>query len=203
MSDLQCASRLFLARHGEAEYETDLVTDDGGSLTQTGREQARELGDRLRDERISRVWCSPLSRAVQTAEIAAAVLGVDVVVREGLREYGVGVLAGTRSDEAAALGPVLDAWVAGDDAAGIEGGETVASIAARMTGVLEEISDVHRGEGVLVVSHGGAIMVTLPGLLGERRSSAYDVVLPGGGLVTLHGDAAGWRRREPWDADRV
>ncbi len=139
MSDLQCPTRVFLARHGEADYETDLVTDDGGSLSPAGRRQARELGERLRGERIARVWCSPLSRAVQTAEIAAAVLGVDVVVREGLREYGVGALAGTTADEGAELGPVFGAWVAGDDAARIPGGEGVAAIAARVAGVLDEV----------------------------------------------------------------
>ena len=192
MSDLQCPTRVFLARHGEADYETDLVTDDGGTLGAVGRRQARELGARLRGERIARVWCSPLSRAVQTAEIAAAVLGVDVVVREGLREYGVGALAGTTADEDAAFGPVFGAWVAGDDAARIPGGESVAGIAARVTRVLDEVRDAHRGEGVLVVSHGGAIMTTVPVLLGAPQATAYDLVLPGGGHVALEGDDSGW-----------
>ncbi|KRF00148.1 hypothetical protein ASG88_12225 [Nocardioides sp. Soil777] len=193
MSDLQCPTRVFLARHGEADYETDLVSDDGGSLSPAGRRQARELGERLCGERIARVWCSPLSRAVQTAEIAATVLGVDVVVREGLREYGVGSLAGTAADEGAELGPVFGAWVAGDDAARIPGGEDVAAIAARVAGVLDEVRDAHRGEGVLVVSHGGAIMTTVPVLLAAPRATAYDLVLPGGGHVALEGDDSGWR----------
>lgn len=193
MSDLQCPTRVFLARHGEADYETDLVTDDGGSLSPAGRRQARELGERLRGERIARVWCSPLSRAVQTAEIAAGVLGVDVVVREGLREYGVGALAGTAADEGAELGPVFGAWVAGDDAAAIPGGEGVAGIAARVAAVLDEVRDAHRGEGVLVVSHGGAIMTTVPVLIAAPRATAYDLVLPGGGHLALEGDDSGWR----------
>lgn len=193
MSDLQCPTRVFLARHGEADYETDLVTDDGGSLSPAGRRQARELGERLRGERIVRVWCSPLSRAVQTAEIAAGVLGVDVVVREGLREYGVGALAGTAADEGAELGPVFGAWVAGDDAATIPGGEGVAGIAARVAAVLDEVRDAHRGEGVLVVSHGGAIMTTVPVLIAAPRATAYDLVLPGGGHLALEGDDSGWR----------
>lgn len=193
MSDLQCPTRVFLARHGDADYETDRVTDDGGSLSPAGRRQARDLGERLRGERIARVWCSPLSRAVQTAEIAAGVLGVDVVVREGLREYGVGALAGTAADEGAELGPVFEAWVAGDDEATIPGGEGVAGIAARVAGVLDEVRDAHRGEGVLVVSHGGAIMTTVPVLLAAPRATAYDLVLPGGGHVALEGDDAGWR----------
>lgn len=195
MGDLQCTTRLFLARHGEADYETDLVTDHGGSLSATGRAQARGLGERLRGERIARVWSSPLSRAVQTAEIAAAVLGVDVVVREDLREYGVGALAGTDADESAALGPVLSAWVTGDDAATIPGGEALAVIAGRVSGVLDEVRDLHRGEGVLVVGHGGALAVALPELLGAPRATGHDVVaLPGGGFLALEGDDAGWRR---------
>ena len=194
MTDLQCTTRLFLARHGETDYETDLVTDHGGSLSATGRVQARDLGERLLGERIARVWSSPLSRAVQTAEIAAAVLGVDVVVREDLREYGVGALAGTDADESAALGPVFSAWVAGDDAARIPGGEGVAEIAGRVSGVLDEVRDQHRGEGVLVVGHGGAIMVVVPELLAMPRASSYDLVLPGGGFLALEGDDTGWRR---------
>lgn len=193
MSDLQCPARVFLARHGEADYETDLVTDDGGSLSAAGRAQARDLAAALRGERISRVWCSPLSRAVQTAEIAAAALGVDVVVREALREYGVGALAGTDADESAVIGPVFGAWEAGDDSAAIEGGEVIADIVARVSGVLDEIADQHRGEAVVVVSHGGAIMASLPILLGQPRVSAWDHVLPGGGFVALERGAEGWR----------
>ncbi len=193
MSDLQCPARVFLARHGEADYESDLVTDDGGSLSVEGRAQARGLAEALRGERISRVWCSPSSRAVQTAEIAAAGLGVDVVVREALREYGVGALAGTDGDEAATIGPVFGAWEAGDDTATIPGGDAVLDIVARMRDVLDEIADEHRGEAALVVSHGGAIMASLPEMLGRPRSTAWDHVLPGGGFVALERADDGWR----------
>ncbi len=200
MSSLQCPARIFLARHGEAEYETALVTDDGGSLTRRGREQARALAERLRGERIARVWTSPLSRAVQTAEIAAGHLGVDVVVREGLREYGVGSLAGTDGDESATIGPVFRAWAEGDDEARIEGGETIARIVARVRAVLEEVADAHPGEAVLVVSHGGVILGSAPWLSGRPRLSAYDVELPATGFAQLEADADGWRLVR-WDVD--
>src|SRR4051794_537580 len=95
MSDLFCAATVIVARHGEAEYERPGVASDaGGSLTQLGRDQARRLGESLRDKRIAAVWCSDMARAVQTAEIAAGVLGVPVRVRAGLREFAVGRLAG-------------------------------------------------------------------------------------------------------------
>lgn len=193
MTPLLPPTRVFLARHGEADYESDLVTDHGGSLSATGRAQATALARSLRGEGVTRVWCSPLSRAVQTAEIAAAVLGLDVVVREGLREYGVGSLAGTRGDEAAVIGPVFDDWVAGDGEATIKGGERVKDIVERVTDVLTEVADHHRGESALVVSHGGAIMATVPLLVGIPRAEARYLVLPGGGKICVERYDDGWR----------
>jgi 2,3-bisphosphoglycerate-dependent phosphoglycerate mutase len=186
------ATRVFLARHGLAEYETELVTDEGGSLTSEGRGQARALGRRLASEGVDAVWCSPLSRAVQTAELAAGVLGVDVTVREGLREYGVGSLAGTDGSEREVIGPVFDGWVGGDDDATIPGGEMVAGIVARVVRVLTEVADRHEGGAALVVSHGGAVMATVPELVGRPRATAWDLQLGGGGYVELVCEGGTW-----------
>ena len=53
MSDVHCPARIIVARHGEAEYETPEMNAAGGSLTALGREQARDLGERLRQERVA------------------------------------------------------------------------------------------------------------------------------------------------------
>src|SRR6478609_8669808 len=92
MSSLHCPARVLVARHGEAEYETELCSDDGGSLTALGRSQARELADRLRDQRVARVWTSPLSRAVQSAVLGpvfrAWVDGDDLATIDGGERVG-------------------------------------------------------------------------------------------------------------------
>ena len=193
MSSLQCPTRVFVARHGEAEYETDLISDDGGSLTLLGRRQARGLAEKLRGERIARVWTSSLSRAVQTAEIVAGPLGVDVVVREGLREYAVGAWAGTDGDEGAVMGEVFEAWLGGDQDAEVPGGDRVDVFVDRVTTVFEEVADQHRGEAVLVVSHGGAILAAVPRLLGLPAAFVRDRTLENCGVIELETDADGWR----------
>jgi len=198
MSSLQCPARILVARHGEAEYETDLCNDHGGSLTALGRKQARELAESLRAERIARVWCSPLSRAVQTAEIAAGLLGVDVAVREDLREYSVGALAGTSAHEKGYFEDVFRRWVEGDPDAAIEGGERIDDVVARVQAVLEEVADEHRGEAALVVGHGGSLLATLPQLAGLPRSRGLGVTLPNCGVIGLEADADGWRITR-WD----
>jgi len=138
VSDLQCPVQVLVARHGEADYETDRLSDHGGTL-------------------------SPMSRAVQTAEIVAAAQGCDVTVREGLREFGVGVHAGHRFDPDPAAATFVR-WLAGDLTERVEGAESGAEVIGRFAVVLEEIADLHRGEAVLVVSHGGAICTGVPAL---------------------------------------
>lgn len=199
MSSLQCPTRVFVARHGEADYETDLVSNDGGSLSMLGRSQARSLGESLRGERIARVWCSSLARAVQTAEIAAGVLGADVMVREGLREYAVGDLAGSHASGAAYFEQIFRQWASGDDSAQISGAELVADTVARVQATLRAIADEHRGESVLVVSHGGAILASLPPLVGLARTYGLGVALANCGVVELEVDDDGWRLVR-WDA---
>ena len=123
MSDLHCPARIIVARHGEAEYETPEMNATGGSLTSLGRSQARDLGERMLPQRVAGVVCSELSRAVQTAEIAAGVLGLPVRVREHLQEFPAGDYLGRPFDRDY-FDPMVEAWLAGDLSTGVPGGET-------------------------------------------------------------------------------
>jgi len=163
MSSLQCETTVILARHGDAAYESKWLAEVGGSLTDLGRRQAAALGEALADRRVAHVWTSSLARAVQTAEIAAARLGVGVTTREGLREFGCGDLAGT-DREIDPFVPIFRSWLDGDLAARIPGGESGEEMVARMRGALSEIADAHPGETVLVVSHGGLMRLGVPNL---------------------------------------
>lgn len=55
-----------LIRHGQYE-----PTPEGGTLTAVGRRQARALAKRLVADGVDGLYCSSLSRAVETAEIIA------------------------------------------------------------------------------------------------------------------------------------
>ena len=107
-----------------------------------------------------------MARAVQTGEIVAGALGTDVVVRTGLREFGVGHAAGTTGDPDP-FAETFAAWLDGDLTARIPGGESGEEVTARYGAVLEEIADAHRGEAVLVISHGGVMCMALSALAGN------------------------------------
>jgi len=192
VSDVHCPARIIVARHGEAEYETPEMNASGGSLTTLGRKQARELGERLRGEKVAAVVCSELSRAVQTAEIAAAVLGLPVRVRERLHEYPAGEYLGRPYDPTFFDGMVRS-WLAGDLETGVPGGETGRETANRVLTVLDDIADLFRGETVLVVSHGGVILALWGAIApGSPDAPASDLVLNGSSYV-FERDSDGWR----------
>jgi len=66
--------RIYLVRHGDAVPEEDAGSDRDRWLSPRGREAARILGRLLREQRVEPdvIVCSPLPRAVQTAELVAA-----------------------------------------------------------------------------------------------------------------------------------
>lgn len=100
------ATRIVLARHGEAAYPG---RNHGGVLTDAGRSQAQTLGESLRSASLAAVYSSELSRARETAEIAGELLQLPVETRDGLQEYQLGAASGGLEDLEAAL----LAWLAG------------------------------------------------------------------------------------------
>nr|CAA9323589.1 MAG: hypothetical protein AVDCRST_MAG46-989 [uncultured Nocardioidaceae bacterium] len=192
MSDLHCPATVLVARHGEAEYENDLVSDDGGSLTTAGRAQSLELADSLADRNVALVYSSPMARAVQTAEIVAGRLGCAVRVREAFAEVSVGDHEG-EAEPSDPLAPVLERWRAGDLAATVPGSTSGTELIARMRAGLEEIADLHRGETVLVISHGQVMGVVLPYLVANLADDhGFGRALPSCCPVELSIDADGW-----------
>jgi broad specificity phosphatase PhoE len=86
--------RVLALRHGESEYNLlGLCNDDpkrSVALTPRGRRQARAAGERLRAQTIDHVYCSPLPRAQQTAELATALVDVPVTVEPRLADIRSG-----------------------------------------------------------------------------------------------------------------
>ena len=86
------AARLYLIRHGATQLtEGNRFSGAVGvELSDEGRTQVRRLAARLANDPIRAVYCSPLSRAVQTADILARPHGLVPVHRDGLREISHG-----------------------------------------------------------------------------------------------------------------
>ena len=193
MSDLMCAATIVVARHGDAAYFESRFSDEGGSLTTEGRAQANLLAELVSNRRLAHIWTSDTSRAVQTAEIVAARLGLGVTATPALREVDIGNLRG-QEFSIEAIRVVTDLWFAGDLEARFDGGESGADVVARYRQVLEQVVDQHRGETVLVVGHQTAGGIALPSLAQNVTPSyAEHHLLENGASAELVADNDAWR----------
>lgn len=90
--------RLVVARHGESDYSArGLLNGDSGRrcpLTATGREQARRLGELLRDEPIDLCATSTFERTRETAAIAFAARAIPRLVVADLADHPAGDFEG-------------------------------------------------------------------------------------------------------------
>ena len=192
MSDLFCPATLVVARHAKAAFVEDWFSDEGGSLTPQGRHQASTLADSLAGRRIAAIYSSDISRAVQTAEIVAARLGVAVTACKSLREVFIGSLIGTAFD-VGRIEAVSDEWCDGTLSTCFQGGESGTDVVERHRQQFDEIADLHRGETVLVVGHQTALGIVVPTLAGNLTAAwARDHGLANTESVELERDADGW-----------
>lgn len=162
-------TRIFLIRHGAtvltAEDRFAGATDV--ELSEEGREQARQLGERLRTEKVAAVYSSPLDRTVETASLIAKPHDLQVQRRDGLREMSHGRWEQmTRREVERRFPEEAAAWEEDPYTFAPEGGESGLAVTARALPVLLEIVRTHPGESVIVVSHKATIRLLLSSLLG-------------------------------------
>lgn len=159
-------TKITALRHGESEGNLIPLyqgKEPGTDLTSNGREQASETGRRLKEEQVSVIYCSPLARTRQTAEIIAKQTGAKVIVDERLREVVFGDYEGKTIDFSdlkivqARRAKKLESS-SPESVYHFPGMEEWSSVYARMSSFLDEILPRHRSEHVVVVTHADPIV---------------------------------------------
>jgi broad specificity phosphatase PhoE len=150
---------VYLARHGESDWNAAgrFQGHSDRPLTVVGRQQAEALaGELAATAALSAIYSSPLRRALDTALVVGARVGVDPVPLQELREVDVGGWAGlSRSEVEARFPDAFRRWLDGGE--GWEDGETYADMSARVLGAVLLVAAAHPHDEILVVSHGGPI----------------------------------------------
>lgn len=167
---------VILARHGASAFDpaAPRVAEPDPPLSELGRDQAAALAELARAQGVTRLFCSPLLRARQTAEIVSRALDLSPVVVEGFAEFDVGDLNGkdwSQSPYREQLQALLS-----DPEHKRPGGESFLELEARATAAFRELVASHPGETILIVGHG----VINRALIGLARglSSAAAYALP-------------------------
>ncbi len=163
------STRIFLVRHGATELSSEdrFAGAINPQLSEEGIFQAKRLAERLANDPITAVYCSPLVRTVQTATILASPHHLDLIQRDELREIDHGHWEGLRRADVEAQFPEeYAAWEEDPFTFAPQGGETGVSVIARALPVVREIVSLHREENILVVSHKATIRLIISSLLG-------------------------------------
>ena len=170
----------YLVRHGESvsNLEGRVQGQEDIELSDLGRSQARQVAAWSRSlfasppvaqSLIGEVWSSPLRRARETAAEIAAVLGLPLMLEEGLCELHAGIFQGYLwADLEAEFPDEVAQWRSGDVHYRIPGGESRAQLAARGRAAIEMLAR-RDTPGMIVVAHGGVLTAALGSMLGREH----------------------------------
>jgi broad specificity phosphatase PhoE len=156
--------RLVLIRHGEPEPEAKGkccgILDVG--LSDTGRAQIQAKLASVRNLRVAALYASPLKRAVESASIAGACLGLHAIISPELQEINFGRLEGMSFSEIEKLYPQeYRLWMESPTRIKFPEGESFAEMKARVVNFKNSLLNTHQGETVVLVSHGGPNRIML------------------------------------------
>ncbi len=146
---------IYIVRHGQDEDNAQGILNGhrDQSLTALGRSQAIQLAKKLQGKAIGAVYCGPLRRHRETANIILEVLGtIPVTINESLIERDFGVLTGKPVDDIPKYAKEI---LAGDRVnyfLSVEGSESFPAVYERASTFLRNLRSQAQDKNVLVVT---------------------------------------------------
>ena len=153
-------SRIYLARHGQDEDNIKGILNGRRDkpLTNKGKEQAKELADKIKSAGITfdKVYSSPLKRAYKSEEIITKVLGTEKPqIMKDLIEREFGIMTGQHHSKIAEM---RKPHILKTDTLTYflkpKGAETFPQLKTRGRKILNKIIKLHKNGSILLVTHG-------------------------------------------------
>lgn len=187
---------IFFIRHGAtaANLENRFAGRTEAGLHSEGIAQIEQVGERLRTAGITGIFCGPLARTRQSAELLAGQLGATVAVEPDLTEILIPHWDGLTKDAIRArFGPQYPTWLNTPHLFSLPGCETLAAVQARAVTTVERLLAAQQGRNILVVSH----LIVLRCLVLHYQDRALaefrKIKIANGALLRLSVDEAGGR----------
>lgn len=153
-------TRVIAVRHGQTAWNAQLRIQGHTDipLDATGRQQAQRLAQALAHEEVQAIYSSDLQRTRQTARPFAVQTGLAVRDEPGLRERGFGVFEGLSFTQIERDWPEQALrWRRREANFAPAGGESLADFARRCVQTCARLAAAHRGQTILVLTHGGVL----------------------------------------------
>lgn len=170
--------RLILLRHGEPEAQVHgrCYGNLDVGLSDNGRDAVRAKLSSLGGLRVSALYTSPLKRAVETAAIAEASLGMKAIAAPELREINFGAFEGLTYPEIEQRYPKeYRLWMECPTEVTFPSGECFMDMKVRVLKFMESLFALHEQGTVTIVAHGGPNRVILADALGIPAAMVFRI----------------------------
>jgi len=165
--------------HSEADIENKIESLYNSPLTAKGLEQANKAAEYYRQQGIEfeEILSSPLSRALETAEIIGKTQNIEPVIFDILKEADRGILCGMNREEADELFP-RKPFKSFSDLYPNETGENTYELRSRAYIAISEIMK-RKSNSILVVSHGTILneillsLLAMPSLINDKHGYMF------------------------------
>lgn len=176
-----------MARHGQTAYNAEGRFQGTGAmpLDQVGLAQADVVAETARGHGIAALWCSPLLRAQQTADVVGVALGLEPRPDPRFAEHDTGTWTDRLKVDVEAEDPA--AWAAygrGGAAWTFPGGENLAEFTARVIEGLAAVRQTSRLPA-LVVCHRGVMRAAQANGHVRGLDTFHEWPVPNGALLAL------------------
>lgn len=172
------ATVMYLVRHGAtvANEQKPRVLQGSNvdlSISERGREQARQVAAWFRGVAVDSLFSSPMLRARETAVEIGSQIGIDVQTVPGLKEVCVGRWERMNWDMIEREFPAECALFRNDCGQhGYLGGESYSDVQQRVVPVFEDLLTRNAGKSIVVVAHSVVNIVYLATLMGLELKRA-------------------------------
>jgi broad specificity phosphatase PhoE len=160
---------LYLLRHGETPYSRTggFCGNLDPELTSEGTRMAREFAKAYTSLPWAAAYVSPMRRTIAMAKPLCDAAGVEMRLRDGLKEIAYGDWEGKTTAEVKHTDAErYSHWMTEPAWNAPSGGETAVQVANRASAVIAEITGTFADGNVLIVSHKATIRILLCSFLG-------------------------------------
>lgn len=147
---------IYLVRHGVTDSNKKKIYMGWREeeLNEEGIKQVNELGIKLKDNGISKIYTSPIRRAVQTAEILNRYLLTGIIIKEDLIEMKLDKWEGMAEEEIKLRYPrEWEIWNKRPAELRLPKRETLSSVQERSIGAIKRILNENNKRRVIAVTH--------------------------------------------------
>ena len=170
--DESATTTVYLVRHGATpanEHQPPILQGSGvnNGLSERGRRQAQQVGEFLAEFPLDAVFCSPLVRAIETAQSIAAPHKLAIETVTNLQEINVGRFE--RMDWASIERDFPEEYRRYREDpvnVGYPDGECLSRVQHRVVGAMESLLAANAGRTIAVVAHSVVNRVYVSTLLG-------------------------------------